>query len=434
MVGRPTSAAPACAAAPSPSSPGRAGRSALAGLRPGGGRVQRHRRLGRGLLRAAALHRAWPSASWGARRCRQAERVQNSTRRELLGCERALRLFVGPLPDQQAGGELIFLIDNQGAAEGLEMGSPTMASSRPSSSAAATTATRGAWSSRRRGRGATRRRSPSCDFQGKRRDDQAWQLAPALFEPHQQRRALRRHRWATRSTCSPTRTTASCQPFGRGGGAAALRAAAPSGRSWDGKNLCSPTRRSSSSPRWWRRRGGGDAALTLVCQYDPQRLWWPLVRPGARAVVATRRFKATRRQLPGGGAAAAARAQGGRVGRAAGLHAAAAGVLRCARGCCGGSGGAERAFCSFRLTTSPTRRFVQVGGRLPLGPRRAARRSARRPGGGRTRQTARCARFRPPRNSGLFGYFQNSGALGVFRFISISPISPAAPSRAARGQ
>ena len=94
---------------------------------------------------------------------------------------------------------------------------------------------------------------------------------------------------------------------------------------------------------------------------------------------------------------------------------------------------AERAFCSFRSTTSPTRRFVQVGGRLPLGPRRAARRSARRPDGGRTRQTARCARFRPPRNSGLFGYLQNSGALGVFRLISISPISPAAPSRAAPG-
>ena len=32
-----------------------------------------------------------------------------------------------------------------------------------------------------------------------------------------------------------------------------------------------------------RRR---EAALTLVCQRDPQRLWWPLVCPGAEGVVA----------------------------------------------------------------------------------------------------------------------------------------------------
>ena len=38
-----------------------------------------------------------------------------------------------------------------------------------------------------------------------------------------------------------------------------------------------------------RRRS---AALTLVCQFDPQRLWWPLVRPEAPAVVATLRFAA----------------------------------------------------------------------------------------------------------------------------------------------
>ena len=49
---------------------------------------------------------------------------------------------------------------------------------------------------------------------------------------------------------------------------------------------------------------------------------------------------------------------------------------RCGRRRCGGcgrhSGGAEGAFCSFRRASSPPRRCVQVGGRLPLRSRHAA--------------------------------------------------------------
>ena len=110
----------------------------------------------------------------------QEERTLSSTRRELLGAERTLRLFVGPLPEQQAGGELIFLIDNQGAAEGLEMGSPTPALQTIIERCRDHCDRWGvelapAWA---------RRSTPEvaiCDFQGKRRDDQAWQLAPSLF-------------------------------------------------------------------------------------------------------------------------------------------------------------------------------------------------------------------------------------------------------------
>ena len=107
---------------------------------------------------------------------------------------------------------------------------------------------------------------------------------------------------------------------------------------------------------------------------------------------------------------------------------------RCARGCCRGGGAAELAFCSFRAATSPPRPFVQVGGRGRPEARRPARSSACRPGVGRTRQAARWARFRLGGNSRLFdtvgfGILEVPGALGVFRFVSILPRSPAAPSR-----
>ena len=217
------------------------------------------------------------------------ERKRSSTRRELLGAERALRLFVGPLPDQQAGGELIFLIDNQGAAEGLEMGSPTMEHQTIIERCRDHCDKWGvelkpAWA---------RRNTPEvaiCDFQGKRRDDQAWQLAPALFGlinddvrfggvmGHQvdmfadaDNRQLPTFwsRWRCRGSA----------------GRCAFR------QSWEGKNLFAnpPFVLIAKVVAEAQRR---HAALTLVCQYDPQRLWWPLVRPGARAVVATRRFKA----------------------------------------------------------------------------------------------------------------------------------------------
>ena len=41
-----------------------------------------------------------------------------------------------------------------------------------------------------------------------------------------------------------------------------------------------------------RRR---EVAITLVCQWDPQRLWWPVVQPDAPEAVAWRRVPADAR-------------------------------------------------------------------------------------------------------------------------------------------
>ena len=219
----------------------------------------------------------------------QEERTLSSTRRELLGAERALRLFVGPLPAQQAGGELIFLIDNQGAAEGLEMGSPTPALQTIIERCRDHCDRWGvelapAWA---------RRSTPEvaiCDFQGKRRDDQAWQLAPSLFriidheagfggrmghevdmfaDADNHQLPVFWSRWRCRGSA----------------GRCAFR------QDWGGLNLFAnpPFVLIAKVVAEARRRS---AALTLVCQFDPQRLWWPLVRPEAPAVVATLRFAA----------------------------------------------------------------------------------------------------------------------------------------------
>merc|ERR1712185_263470 len=50
------------------------------------------------------------------------ERERSSARRELLGCELALRMRVGPAADQQEGGSLIYLGDNRSAVRALANG------------------------------------------------------------------------------------------------------------------------------------------------------------------------------------------------------------------------------------------------------------------------------------------------------------------------
>ena len=222
----------------------------------------------------------------------KAERVENSTKRELLGCERALRLFVGPLPDQQAGGELIFLIDNQGAAQDLEVGSSkgelqTVVERIHDHCDLFGVMLTPAWA---------RRNTPevaACDYQGKRRDDQAWQLAPALFEAinsdarfggiagHEVDMFADADNWQLPVFWSRWR----CR------GSAELDAFA---QDWADKRLFAnpPFVLIARVVAEARRR---EVAITLVCQWDPQRLWWPVVQPDAPEAVAWRRVPADAR-------------------------------------------------------------------------------------------------------------------------------------------
>ena len=222
----------------------------------------------------------------------KAERVENSTKRELLGCERALRLFVGPLPDQQAGGELIFLIDNQGAAQDLDVGSSkgelqTVVERIHDHCDLFGVGLTPAWA---------RRNTPevaACDYQGKRRDDQAWQLAPALFEAinsdarfggiagHEVDMFADADNWQLPVFWSRWR----CR------GSAGLDAFA---QDWADKRLFAnpPFVLIARVVAEARRR---EVAITLVCQWDPQRLWWPVVQPDAPEAVAWRRVPADAR-------------------------------------------------------------------------------------------------------------------------------------------
>ena len=219
------------------------------------------------------------------------ERELSSTRRELLGAERALLMRVGPAATQLRDCEVIFLIDNQGAAGALELGSR-----RPAHQAIVMRIHRHcagfgvtltpAWSRRDTGEIAI------CDYQGKRRDDAAWQLHPRLFAVLDADPRFGRADGAAGHSVDmfADRDNAQLPRFWSRWdcrGSAGVDAFA---QRWDGENgFANPPfvliPRVVAAAR--RRR----IALTLVAAYDPKRLWWPLVCPGAAGVVATRRVK-----------------------------------------------------------------------------------------------------------------------------------------------
>ena len=242
----------------------------------------------------------WAVGSWMQPPCSAAERrvlgrerlemgedAYSSTRRELLGCLRTLLAQVGPGAAQLQGCELLFLIDNQGAALGLDMGSKqpelhTIIMRCHQHCARHQVSLVPAWA---------QRDTPEvawCDMQSKRRDDQDWQLDPAIFR-------------ALDADARFGGAAGHSVDMFAGAGNAQLR------RFW-ARWGCRGAEAVGAFKQCWRHENGfanppfvliarvvaearqRGAALTLVCQQDPQRLWWPLVRLGAPGVVAHRSF------------------------------------------------------------------------------------------------------------------------------------------------
>lgn len=225
----------------------------------------------------------------GRERLEGTEGRLSSTYRELIGVDRAVAAYVaaGKLPP----GECLLLQDNQGAASALEIGSRlmpihllVMRIHRRFAEAGASLSA--AWARRSRDWVAV------CDFQGKRDDDQDWQLNPRIFAALD---ADARFGGATGHSVDMFASRANrqlprfwCRWWCRdaaGRDAFRLR--------WRGENgFANPpfvlVPRVVAEAR--RRR----ACLTLVCRHDTKAVYWPLVRDGAPGVVASREWQAAR--------------------------------------------------------------------------------------------------------------------------------------------